>query len=299
MTTPGPTSASKQIYRAYLRSRWPARGRMLVVHAIAGTVVLLLLDWVFTRAQAEPPSLAHLATLRLPWALVPIAGYLVLRRAEGWRLLPNFVIALSTLWAWGSVGVYYWLGLEGSVLQAITLFATLLTTAALMPLTGRGRAGVFALIALGYVAFDLAWPHRVELGVRVADDAAVLAFAIIQVVVFQNFASSHRRSVLLRKRLERAVADLAASRVRAGDAVAEVGRMAAEVAHQVNNPLSAVKVNVRWLAREGSQPEHVAERAEVVVESLQAIDRIAGIVLDLKQRAAETGVALHLEETPR
>jgi signal transduction histidine kinase len=90
---------------------------------------------------------------------------------------------------------------------------------------------------------------------------------------------------VLRQRLERAVTALGASRQRAADAVAEIGRLAATVAHEVNNPLAAVKVNVRWLATDGSEPAQAAERSEVVLESLQAIDRIAAIVQDLKARS--------------
>lgn len=274
-------------YAAFLRSRWPSRTRALAVHALAGTLVIALTDWLFTRHQPSAPALAALAWLRLPWAAIPAAGWAAARLAPGWRLLPAAVVAMSALWAWAMVIGYFFIGLAGSVIQAITLFACLVTTAALLPVGQLARAGVFALVALPYVAFDLAWPHAVPLAVRAADDAAVLAYAVIQIVVFQSFAAAREKSVLLRHRLERAVTELAASRERAAGAVAEVGRLAAEVAHQVNNPLSAVKVNVTWLAGDGAQPANAAERAEVREESLEAIERIAAIVQSLERRAAE------------
>ena len=284
-------------YAAFLRSRWPSRSRRLAVHAFMGSLAFVALDWIFTRSQAAPPDLGTIAALRLPWAILPVAGYLLQRQAPGWRFLPQAIVALSVTWVWAAVIGYFAIGLEGSVIQAITLFACLVTTAALLPLSGAGRAGVFALMALGYVAFDLAWPHPGSMASRRADAAAVLAFAVIQILVFQSFAGARRKAVLLRHRLERAVNELAASRQRAADAVTEAGRLAADVAHQVNNPLSAVKVNVRWLADEGAEPSHAKERSEVVVETLQAIDRIAVIVLELKQRAKEQDAALHQEET--
>lgn len=274
-------------YAAFLRSRWPTRTRQLAVHAFAGSFVFVVLDWLFTRSQPDPPGLGALALLRLPWAGIPVAGWLLARHAPGWRHLPAAVVALSVAWTWAAVLGYFAIGLEGSVLQAITLFACLVTTAAIMPLSQAARAGTFALMALGYVAFDLSWPHEVPLARRVVDDVAVLAYATIQIVVFQSFAAASEKSVLLRHRLERAVGDLAGSRARAAAAVAEVGRLAAEVAHEVNNPLAAVKVNVRWLATEGALPAHAEERAQVGAESLEAVDRIVAIVQTLKRRAAE------------
>lgn len=126
----------------------------------------------------------------------------------------------------------------------------------------------------------------------------MLTFALIQILVFQSLEAAKRRSVVLRQRLELVVADLAASRRRAGEAVAEVGRLAAQVAHDVNNPLAAVKVNVRWLATEGARPDQGEERDEVMVESLEAVDRIAAIVQDLKLRAREQDEALGREAAP-
>jgi len=151
-------------------------------------------------------------------------------------------------------------------------------------------------VALGYVSFDLIWPQATPLGVRLAEDAVVLAFAVIQVLVFQQFAAAQRRGVLLRRRLEQAVAALGASRQRAADAVGEIGQLAATVAHEVNNPLAAVKVNVRWLATDGADPAHAAERAEVVLESMQAIDRISTIVQELKATSLARDEALHRED---
>jgi signal transduction histidine kinase len=288
---------SHHAYLEFLRSRWPTRTRLLATHALAGSLVFVVLDWTFTRRQPAPPTLLDLALLRLPWMIIPIVGDQLARRAPRWRLLPHAVVALSVAWAWGSVGGYYLIGLEGSVLQAITLFACLVTAAALLPLTRGGRAGLFALMSLGYVAMDLLWSHGAPLEARLADDAVVLAFAVIQIFIFQKFAAAQQRGVLLRRTLERTVVELEASRRRAGAAVTEVGRLAAEVAHQVNNPLAAVKVNVRWLASDGLQPEHAAERTEVMVDSLQAVDRIALIVQDLKQRAAAQDEIVHREES--
>ena len=82
-----------------------------------------------------------------------------------------------------------------------------------------------------------------------------------------------------------------ASRARAEAAAREVGRLAAQVAHDVNNPLSAVKVNVRWLAEPPPGAQEV-ERAEVLADTLASVERISRIVADLRRQAvaSEQGI---------
>lgn len=289
-------AAPTQIYRAFLRSRWPARTRGLVLHAFLGSFILAALDWVFTRTLADPPAPTAIAAVRLPWALLPVLGFAAQRLAPSSRLLPALVTCLSVLWTWGNSWAYQALGLQGTALQAIALFAWLVTVATFLPLMPRSRAAVFLLIWFGHLAVVLLFPQPVPVSVRLANEAVVLGFGLIQTLVFQTFAASQRRGILLRQKLERTVVALGASRQHAADAVAEVGRIAAAVAHDVNNPLSAVKVNVRWLGSEAAQEESATERAEVAAETLQAVERIARIVADLKRRAAEANE--HVRDEP-
>ncbi|MBI5070596.1 MAG: hypothetical protein HZB56_20400 [Deltaproteobacteria bacterium] len=291
-----PPSTAAPTYRAFLASRWPIRTRGLALHAIAGTFALALLDWVFARALGLPLGAGTIAAVRLPWSIVPVLGYLFLLVAPGARLLPAAVIGLCLTWAWGNSWAYLALGLDGTVLHAVARLAWLVTVASFLPVSVRLRALVFALMWLGHPVLSLFVRPASPLAVRLAAELVVVAFAVIQILVFQRYAASQRRGILLRRRLEQAVVELDVSRQRAADAVAQVGRMAANVAHDVNNPLSAVKVNVRWLASESAVSEPPAERAEVAADTLQAVERIARIVAELKQRATEHEEKVHREQ---
>jgi signal transduction histidine kinase len=208
----------------------------------------------------------------------PALGWLAGRYAPQARWLPAAVVACSVGWSWWTDGSYLALGLGGSNVQAIVVLLCFITAATFIPLRFRGRLGVFALIAAGHVALDLAWPQARTLTARLVDDSVLLVLVAVQTAVFEEYAESHRRRFILGNKLEAKVAALEVSRRRAGQAADALGRLAARVAHEVNNPLAAVKVNVHWLA----EPHDPAERGEVVADTLEAVDRIARSVADLE-----------------
>ncbi len=273
-------------YPAFLRSRWPARTRSLAVWAFGGSFLYALLDVVFTRGLPEPVSLGRIAAVRLPWLVVPIGGWLLARHAPRWRGFPASVVALAVAWTLGNDWAFFAVDLEGTIVQSIAIVVGFATAATLLPTTLRGRAGVFALLGLGHVVLDLAWPQVRSLSTRLWTDGVILACVASQTFIFEHFARSQRRGFQLRLDLERALERAAAS-------AAEVGRLAAEVAHQVNNPLAAVKVNLRLLGDPASPAE---EREETVRDALEAVERISRIVADLRLQAlAHQGL---LEERP-
>lgn len=285
MDLPSPTDVEER-YRAFLRSRWPRRAHRLATYAFFGSLAFCAFDVALTRHLPAPPTPAVIAAVRLPWMAIPIVAWALVRAAPGWRHLPATATALSVAWTWANAWCYFALGLAGSAIQAIALLLCLITAATFLPLRLPARAGVFALMALGHLSLDLAWPLPGPAAPRLVTDVAMFAVALALVVVFETFADGQRRGLELRHHLEETVVALEASRARAAGAARAVGQLAAQVAHDVNNPLSAVKVNVRWLADPPDGEDHAGERAEVLADTLGAVDRISRLVADLKRQAA-------------
>ncbi|HYO58289.1 sensor histidine kinase [Archangium sp.] len=74
------------------------------------------------------------------------------------------------------------------------------------------------------------------------------------------------------------------ARVLEAERLAQVGRLAAGVAHEVKNPLAYVQANLRFLLEEGRQPTTGAmdtEYTEALQETMQGVERIHQIVKDL------------------
>lgn len=198
-------------YGAFLKARWASRSLRLGKCAVAGNGVLLLFDWVLTRAQPGPPELATLLAVRLGWILLPVAGMLGVRAAARVNLLPPMVITLSLLWCWGNEWAYFRLGLAGTAIQAIAVIAFCVTAATFLPLRLRGLFGMFAAIAAGHVALNILWPQARPLSQRLWTDAGMLAFVSVELVLFRNLAVSQHRGLASRAALERTLADLEAS----------------------------------------------------------------------------------------
>jgi signal transduction histidine kinase len=118
----------------------------------------------------------------------------------------------------------------------------------------------------------------------------IVVSAVMSTLATYGTVASRRlwwREIRIERERTEALSGLAESERRRAESerLADVGRLAAGVAHQVNNPLSAVKSNVRWLGEAGAAGAPEAERREVVADTLAAVDRISEIVADLRRAA--------------
>ncbi|HET6414476.1 MAG TPA: histidine kinase dimerization/phospho-acceptor domain-containing protein [Anaeromyxobacter sp.] len=95
------------------------------------------------------------------------------------------------------------------------------------------------------------------------------------------------RQLELERERRQALEGLASAEVRRLqlERLAEAGRLAAAVSHEVNNPLAAVRANLACLLEDLDLP--AAERSEVLKEMVAAVQRIAETIGQLRRVAAD------------
>jgi signal transduction histidine kinase len=180
----------------------------------------------------------------LAWLLVVAVFLLDLVVPEGTAIgLLYVVVMLLGLWTPGARGVLY-----------LAAFAT----------------------ALSLIEF---WASPVE-----GDLPAVISNHILQVIVIWITAlgvHAHRRTLIARARAERHAQESEA-RLREQAALAQIGKMAAVVAHEVRNPLAGIRAAMQVLSRRlGADAPEQKVTAEVVTR----VDTLSEIVQDLLQFA--------------
>ncbi len=111
--------------------------------------------------------------------------------------------------------------------------------------------------------------------------AMILGCTLVGLYGTRVYRRLQRAEISAERERAAAVASLAAGEARRErlERMAVVGRLAAGLAHEVNNPLSVIKGNVDYLRR-GSSPQD-AETSEVFDEMRDATERIRRIVASL------------------
>lgn len=127
-------------------------------------------------------------------------------------------------------------------------------------------------------------------------ESIIMATALTGVTAFGSSrvrALAERARSADRARLE-ALGQLAESERRraASERLALVGRLAAGIGHEINNPLSAVKGNLSCALEELEQAGAPARAREALAEALVATERIAWTTTDLRALANDAGAPL-------
>jgi C4-dicarboxylate-specific signal transduction histidine kinase len=151
-------------------------------------------------------------------------------------------------------------------------------------------AGLFAALVGGGVLVSERQPA-----------ALVVEWTILASVVTAATAVGARRVRLIAARADEAerehdevVAELERSEQRraASERFALVGRLAAGIGHEINNPLSAVKGNLSCALEELERGDVAPHAREALVEALAATERIAWTTADMRALANDAGAPL-------
>src|SRR5207249_8364177 len=84
--------------------------------------------------------------------------------------------------------------------------------------------------------------------------------------------------------------------VRRGETLAAAGRMAVGLAHEVRNPLGAIRGAVQLLRRELGAESRLAEYTDVLLTEVDRVNRIIETLLDLARPIQLRAVPLNLHQ---
>ncbi|MDQ3266224.1 MAG: HAMP domain-containing histidine kinase, partial [Myxococcota bacterium] len=157
-------------------------------------------------------------------------------------------------------------GALGSLFSGVAIAAVLLDSQ-------RAQHFILLLLALGLSAIQSARMYR-------------------RMDQVEGAAARQREQALVKEAEETRAAHEAELRWATSERLAAVGRMAAAVSHEINNPLAYVSANLLHLQRElaSGLPADPAELQEVLQETQQGLEQIRQIAADLRVAAREESV---------
>ncbi|MFL5345497.1 MAG: sensor histidine kinase [Hyalangium sp.] len=254
--------------------------------AVLWMAALSLPFWVIDVLAAHPRLPWDTLAIRAGWMVLTIACFGLLQRfvpgrrgTVGWFvtgvLLPNLALALIIWRLGGSQSpVFAWLcalPLMGMSLSMGVMHRSVLSAAASLV------TGLTLLLLEERPASIVA-----EWGLLIA------ASGMVAVQASAFYARMKKARVEAETHHRKAQEALAATQTRAqeSDRLAQVGRLAAGVAHEVNNPLAFIQANLRFLLEELPREGHsVSDCLEALQETQAGVERIQQIVQDLTRLA--------------
>jgi len=228
------------------------------------------------------PRFAEVALVRALWVGAVLAGA-ALQRPERPRVATIASHATSLVTAAAVVAIVALDGGTASIYSGMLLatpFAMLVTMVEL-PVAAAINGAICVVGGAAMRAWEGqpwfqvgAWLLLSSVMSALATWGTVAARAAFRIELAAERAHQQAREQLAESELQRAQAER----------LAEVGRLAARVAHEINNPLAVVKSNVQWLGQFG--PSQAAEeREEVVADTLASVERIVTSVDSVRRQA--------------
>ena len=253
------------------------------------------------------------STLCAAAALAVVAGFEWHRGREGGLAVAQLYGALA-VWTFVAAFISYrWPHRVSRVISHFNAFTCGVALVAAAALTGGRFSDYFAYAYALPMAFGVLAPRRPWMGAACAIGSTLAAipvlhtstgldtlltsellilssgvFSVVGTHLYRRLAEAEAASSEAR---EHALSLLAQSeKARASqERYASIGRLAAGVGHEINNPLAFVKSNLKYLAEELSNEEFDrAELTSVMTETQIGIERITRIVADLKTLSRES-----------
>jgi C4-dicarboxylate-specific signal transduction histidine kinase len=261
-----------------------AAWREAYLHGILIAAVFLPFDFLYPR--------------RLAWTLVARAALIATLVACRWRLGRGSRTATDRV------------ALTGAIAAAVLTPVVVVTSAGgTGPRFGFLLSVPFILLSLlpevpHVAAFAGFFAALVGGGVLLSErqpPALVVEWTILASVVTAATAIGARRVRRIATRAEdaererrEAISQLEESEQRraASERLALVGRLAAGIGHEINNPLSAVKGNLSCALEELERADVAPHAREALVEALAATERIAWTTADMRALASDAGAPL-------
>jgi len=266
--TPDARHPEPEVSETLFRSRWRTA---LVAAVLVSTHAIL---------DLRHPSWRAVVLIRLGWVLLLLGAFALQRR----RTRPAKILAAYLAVVGSAVAMVAIVGLTGGshgprfdILMAMPLALLLMIPDLPWSAVSMGLLSFAGGTLLLWLDGRDAWwiAEWVVLSVTLG---AVTGYGTHQL---GRMRAAERRAE--RARSEALVRLAESERRRAqSERLALAGRLAAGVAHEINNPLAFVKANLQVLQRKDQAEIEPGEEREILRESLLGVERIARIVGDLR-----------------